>query len=93
VINFYKVGKSGAKVTYRSLDYGDKRRGGKPGRYYLEDILRQQTLQEHIYRFRCVEARSMVVPWVGFSLGSLLKTVKPLSTANFVKFTLFINRK
>ncbi len=59
----------------------------KPGRYYLEDILRQQTLQEHIYRFRCVEAWSMVVPWVGFSLGSLLKTVKPLSTANFVKFT------
>ncbi|MDO9269042.1 MAG: protein-methionine-sulfoxide reductase catalytic subunit MsrP [Methylobacter sp.] len=59
----------------------------KPGNYYLEDILRQQTLQEHIYRFRCVEAWSMVVPWVGFSLGNLLKTVKPLSTANFVKFT------
>lgn len=59
----------------------------KPGSYYLEDILRQQTLQEHIYRFRCVEAWSMVVPWVGFSLGGLLKMVKPLSTANFVKFT------
>ncbi len=58
-----------------------------PGIYYLEDILRQQTLQEYIYRFRCVEAWSMVVPWVGFSLASLLKTVKPLSTANFVKFT------
>ncbi len=59
----------------------------KSGSYYLEDILRQQTLQESIYRFRCVEAWSMVVPWVGFSLGSLLKTVKPLSTARFVKFT------
>lgn len=59
----------------------------QPGLYYLEDILRQQTLQEYIYRFRCVEAWSMVVPWVGFSLGSLLKTVKPLSTARFVKFT------
>ncbi len=58
-----------------------------PGNYYLEDILRQQTLQEYIYRFRCVEAWSMVVPWVGFSLGSLLKKAKPLSTANFVKFT------
>jgi len=58
-----------------------------PGIYYLEDILRQQTLQEYIYRFRCVEAWSMVVPWVGFSLGSLLKMVNPLSTANFVKFT------
>lgn len=59
----------------------------KPGIYYLEDILRQQTLQEHIYRFRCVEAWSMVVPWVGFSLGNLLKMVNPLSSAHFVKFT------
>lgn len=59
----------------------------KPGTYHLEDILRQQTLEERIYRFRCVEAWSMVVPWVGFSLGNLLKTVKPLSTAKFVKFT------
>jgi len=59
----------------------------KPGSYYLEDILRRQTLQECIYRFRCVEAWSMVVPWVGFSLSSLLKMVKPLSTARFVKFT------
>jgi len=59
----------------------------KPGAYHLETILRQQTLQERIYRFRCVEAWSMVVPWVGFSLADLLKTVKPLSTAKFVKFT------
>jgi sulfoxide reductase catalytic subunit YedY len=59
----------------------------KPGIYHLEDILRQQTLQERVYRFRCVEAWSMVVPWVGFSLASLLKSVKPLSTAKFVKFT------
>lgn len=58
-----------------------------PGNYHLEDILRQQTLQEYIYRFRCVEAWSMVVPWVGFSLGDLLKTAKPLSSAKFVKFT------
>jgi sulfoxide reductase catalytic subunit YedY len=58
-----------------------------PGNYYLEDILRQQALQEYIYRFRCVEAWSMVVPWIGFSLGHLLKTAKPLSSAKFVKFT------
>lgn len=58
-----------------------------PGSYYLEDILNQQTLREYIYRFRCVEAWSMVVPWVGFPLSSLLKAVKPLSTAHFVKFT------
>lgn len=59
----------------------------KPVRLNLEDIVRQQTLEERIYRFRCVEAWSMVVPWIGFSLASLLKSVKPLSTARFVKFT------
>ncbi|MCX7066553.1 MAG: protein-methionine-sulfoxide reductase catalytic subunit MsrP [Methylococcales bacterium] len=59
----------------------------KPVRLHLEDIVRQQTLEERIYRFRCVEGWSMVVPWVGFSLASLLKSVKPLSTARFVKFT------
>jgi sulfoxide reductase catalytic subunit YedY len=58
-----------------------------PGIFNLEDILKQQTIKEAIYRFRCVEAWSMVVPWVGFGLGDLLKTVKPLSTAKFVKFT------
>lgn len=59
----------------------------KPGIYHLEDILSRQTLQEYIYRFRCVEAWSMVIPWVGFPLSALIKSVKPLSTARFVKFT------
>ena len=59
----------------------------KPATYHLEDILSQQTLEERIYRFRCVEGWSMVVPWVGFSLANLLKMAKPLSTAQFVKFT------
>ena len=57
------------------------------GKFYLEDILRKQTLEERIYRFRCVEAWSMVVPWVGFPLVNLLNMAKPLSSANFVKFT------
>jgi sulfoxide reductase catalytic subunit YedY len=52
----------------------------------LEDLLKQ-TQQEFVYRLRCVEGWSMVVPWVGFPLASLLKRVKPLSTAKFVKFT------
>jgi sulfoxide reductase catalytic subunit YedY len=58
-----------------------------PGVYHLEDILSQQSLKEYIYRFRCVEAWSMVLPWIGFSLADLLKTVKPLSSARFVQFT------
>lgn len=59
----------------------------KPGHYQLEDILNRHALQEYIYRFRCVEAWSMVVPWVGFPLAELIKWVKPLSSAKFVKFT------
>jgi methionine sulfoxide reductase catalytic subunit len=59
----------------------------KPGAYHLEDILRQHPLQEKIYRFRCVEAWAMVVPWIGFPLAELLNAVKPLSNARFVQFT------
>jgi len=58
-----------------------------PGHYDLEDILKQCDVKEYIYRFRCVEAWSMVIPWVGFPLADLLKRVKPLSSAKFVKFT------
>ncbi len=64
-----------------------------PGVYHLEDILSHQSLQEYIYRFRCVEAWSMVVPWIGFPLSALLKTVKPLSSARFVQFTAIYNPK
>ncbi|MGR8930264.1 MAG: protein-methionine-sulfoxide reductase catalytic subunit MsrP [Gammaproteobacteria bacterium] len=59
----------------------------EPGNYYLDDILAKQELKEYIYRFRCVEAWSMVVPWVGFQLSELIKSVKPLSSAKFVRFT------
>ncbi|MCK9605841.1 MAG: protein-methionine-sulfoxide reductase catalytic subunit MsrP [Methylomonas sp.] len=59
----------------------------KPGHYQLEDILGRQTLQEYVYRFRCVEAWSMVIPWIGFPLVDLIKRLKPLSKAKFVKFT------
>ena len=53
----------------------------------IDDLLRPHTLEERIYRLRCVEAWSMVVPWVGFPLGDLIKRFEPTSKANFVKFT------
>ena len=53
----------------------------------IDDVLRPHTLEERIYRLRCVEAWSMVVPWVGFPLGDLLKRFEPTSKAKFVKFT------
>lgn len=59
----------------------------KPGTYTLEDILRPHSLQERIYRFRCVEGWSMVIPWVGFQLGDLIKRFQPTSRAKYVVFT------
>jgi sulfoxide reductase catalytic subunit YedY len=60
------------------------------GSFTLEDILKPHPLEERVYRLRCVEAWSMVVPWVGFPLGDLLKRFKPTSKAKFVEFkTLF----
>jgi sulfoxide reductase catalytic subunit YedY len=59
---------------------------GKPGVYTLEDILKPHPLEERIYRHRCVEGWSIVVPWIGFSLGELLKRFEPASNARFVEF-------
>lgn len=59
----------------------------KSGTFDLDDLLKPLTLEERIYRLRCVEAWSMVVPWVGFSLAELLKIYKPTSKAKFVEFT------
>src|SRR5438552_402299 len=58
----------------------------KPGVYTLEDILKPHALEERIYRHRCVEGWSIVVPWVGFPLGDLLKRFEPGGNAKFVEF-------
>ncbi|BCG62447.1 MAG: methionine sulfoxide reductase catalytic subunit [Methyloprofundus sp.] len=59
----------------------------KTGTFNLEDILKNNPLEERIYRFRCVEAWSMVVPWIGFPLGAMLQQFKPTSKAKYVEFT------
>ena len=56
------------------------------GAFTLEDILAPHSLEERVYRLRCVEAWSMVIPWVGFPLAALLKRFKPSSAAKFVRF-------
>ena len=58
----------------------------KPGTYSLEDLIRPHDLEERIYRLRCVEAWSMVIPWIGVPLGSILKTMQPTSSAKYVAF-------
>ncbi|MCU0989150.1 MAG: protein-methionine-sulfoxide reductase catalytic subunit MsrP, partial [Xanthomonadales bacterium] len=63
---------------------------GKPGAYDYDDILRPHALEDRVYRHRCVEAWSMVVPWVGFPLGDLLRRFEPNADAKYVAFkTLF----
>jgi sulfoxide reductase catalytic subunit YedY len=57
------------------------------GKFALEDLLKPHPLEERIYRLRCVEAWSMVIPWVGIPLGDLLKSFKPTSRAKYVAFT------
>ncbi len=58
----------------------------KPKTYGIEDLLSKFTQEERIYRLRCVEAWSMVIPWTGFSLASLLKEAEPTSDAKYVRF-------
>ncbi|MFM2486622.1 protein-methionine-sulfoxide reductase catalytic subunit MsrP [Celerinatantimonas yamalensis] len=65
----------------------------KPGHYHLDDLLKGMTLQERIYRLRCVEAWSMVIPWIGFPLSALLKRFEPTSRAKYVKFTTVLRPK
>lgn len=59
---------------------------GEPGTYTLEDVLKPHAIEERIYRLRCVEAWSMVIPWNGFALGDLLKRFKPNGNAKYVAF-------
>ena len=58
----------------------------RPGTYTLEDVLGPHPLEERIYRLRCVEAWSMVIPWNGFALADLLKRFEPTSAAKYVAF-------
>ena len=59
----------------------------KPADFAIDDLINAQPLEERVYRHRCVEAWSMVIPWVGFPLSNLLKRVEPTSKASYVEFT------
>ncbi|MBF2735063.1 MAG: protein-methionine-sulfoxide reductase catalytic subunit MsrP [Betaproteobacteria bacterium AqS2] len=61
----------------------------KPGEYGLEDLLGLAALEERIYRLRCVEAWSMVIPWIGYPLARLIEKVEPLGDAKYVAFETF----
>lgn len=63
----------------------------RPGPIDIEDLLKISPLEERIYRMRCVEAWSMVIPWIGLPLGNLLRHVEPLGKAKFVAFETLVD--
>ena len=62
----------------------------KPLIFDIDDLVRAMPLEERLYRFRCVEAWGMAVPWTGFPMGELIKRVQPFSAAKYVGFTTFL---
>jgi len=65
----------------------------KPGRWDIEDLLKLSAMEERIYRMRCVEGWSMVIPWIGYSLSELIKRVEPQGSAKFVEFVTLADPK
>ncbi|ARP75750.1 MULTISPECIES: protein-methionine-sulfoxide reductase catalytic subunit MsrP [Bordetella] len=65
---------------------------GKPGVYAIDDLLKLAPMEERIYRLRCVEGWSMVIPWVGYSLSTLLQRVEPTGNAKYVEFVTALQR-
>ncbi len=91
--NYYEFGYSkeepSTKAQALTIDPWSVEIGGmvdKPGTYDLSDVLAGMTIEERIYRFRCVEAWSMVIPWQGFELSGLLNKVGVQPIAKFVAF-------
>jgi sulfoxide reductase catalytic subunit YedY len=63
----------------------------KPMTFGIEDLVKKFAQEERVYRMRCVEGWSMVIPWLGFSLAALLKEVEPLSDAKYVRFETLVD--
>ena len=94
--NFYEFGTDKADPARYAVEFPPQNEewrvvvGGeceKPGNYVLEDLLKSSQLEERIYRLRCVEGWSMVIPWLGYPLADILKQAKPTSRAKYVVFT------
>lgn len=97
--NFYEFGtnksdpaKYASALTTDPWSITVEGEAAKAGTYQLEDVLKWMTLEERIYRLRCVEAWSMVIPWVGFPLAELIKRFEPTSDAKYVEFVTAVRR-
>jgi sulfoxide reductase catalytic subunit YedY len=92
--NFYEFGLSKTEPaeragTLRTRPWSVRVEGAcaKPQTFDIEDLLGSMSIEERVYRMRCVEAWSMVIPWLGFELGKLLARVEPTGNAKYVAFT------
>jgi sulfoxide reductase catalytic subunit YedY len=65
----------------------------KPGTFDIEELLKMAAMEERIYRMRCVEGWSMVIPWIGFPLSELIRRVEPTGNAKFVEFVTLADAK
>lgn len=98
--NFYEFGldkgdpaRYGGSLKPRPWSVVVEGQCGKPGTYNIEDILKWFPLEERIYRLRCVEAWSMVIPWVGFPLADFVKRFEPTAKAQYVEFRTLVDPK
>ncbi len=95
--NFYEFGtdkrdpsKNAHTLTTRPWSIAVEGHVNKPGTYALEDFFAPHRMEDRIYRLRCVEAWSMVVPWRGVRLGDVIKRFEPTGSARFVEFTTLV---
>jgi sulfoxide reductase catalytic subunit YedY len=98
--NFYELGldkedpkKNAAKLKTKPWEVVVEGECAKPGRLAYEDLVKPHQLQERIYRMRCVEAWSMVIPWVGIPLSEILARFEPTSKAKYVAFETIMDVK
>jgi sulfoxide reductase catalytic subunit YedY len=92
--NFYEFGSDksdpqryAGKLTTRPWTVKVNGLCNKPADYNVDDLIRPQSLEERVYRLRCVEAWSMVIPWIGVPLADVINRAQPSSSAKFVEFT------
>jgi sulfoxide reductase catalytic subunit YedY len=91
--NFYELGvdkgdpaQNAKYLTTRPWTVSVEGEVKKPKTFDIDEIIKLSPLEERIYRLRCVEAWSMVIPWVGFPLNSLIKLVEPTNNAKYIQF-------
>lgn len=98
--NYYEFGvdkgdpaENAGKLQTRPWTVSVEGEVGKPRTFSIDDLLKLAPMEDRVYRLRCVEGWSMVIPWVGYSLSELLKQVEPTGNAKYVEFVTAVQRE